>query len=50
MSENDPYGSKGGARNDRPYPYRNVAAPRLREFRRFMNNPGFEKCWRITSS
>ena len=21
MSENDPYGSEGGARNDRPYPY-----------------------------
>jgi hypothetical protein len=20
MSENDPYGSEGGARNDRPYP------------------------------
>lgn len=22
MSENDPYGSEGGARNDRPYPYK----------------------------
>ena len=21
MSENDPYGSEGGALNDRPYPY-----------------------------
>jgi hypothetical protein len=21
MSENDPYGSEGGASNDRPYPY-----------------------------
>ena len=21
MSENDPYGSEGGARNERPYPY-----------------------------
>ncbi len=30
MSENDPYGSEGGARNDRPYPYRNIAATRLR--------------------
>ena len=25
MSENDPYGSEGGARNDRPYPY--ILAP-----------------------
>ena len=29
MSENDPYGSEGGARNDRPYPYSCIAAPRL---------------------
>ena len=33
MSENDPYGSEGGASNDRPYPY---PAPR------FSNGPTTE--------
>ena len=30
MSENDPYGSEGGARNDRPYPYNCFAATAAR--------------------